>query len=405
MGFIKAELQQIAMSLRQEHAGKDVALAHLTSGNTVYYALHDSMKSEYPTSAIVELIQALNQHGSEGYVARVLRDGKQVYSTADPNTMDTAMAGMNGIGLEKLSGKPLPKEYERPYRGTYTLVASDRWTDRSPLRAFADVTSGPEPSVIFGGGKEAGAHTLDRLYMMAVFALVTSRFVRSYRGHGNANIGALLVSPVGKILAWSVNTKEHNSTCHAEVNLLQGCFLNAPGTSLDGARLYTTLKPCRMCAGMIHHAGGGKLHVLYGQGDPGEDAQNTVLDGTGRLHALDGTNPAVKAAMGILKATTGETEKVNLLARLEAEREQRKSEGAIAHTLSLRGSKELMRGAVRALEAKLVKYKPLEGGNPNVRRALKHIEPFLTRHGAHPKQINAVSDYLYEDPDAVGYYQ
>ena len=402
MGFNKVQLQQVAMALKKENPHKDIALAHLPSGDTVYYALHDIAKPHYPTSAIVELIQALNQHSTEGYNAKVLRDGKWVFSTAEPNVMDIEMAAMNGITLEKLSAKPLPKDYELPERGTYTLVASDRWTDSSPLREFADAEGGPEPAVIFGG-RAVGAHTLDRLYMMATFALVASRFIRKYQGHENANIGALLVSPVGKILAWSVNTKEHNSTCHAEVNLLQGCFRHSPGTSLDGARLYTTLKPCRMCAGMIRHAGGGLVHVLYGQGDPGVDAQNTVLDGTGRLHPLDGSSPDTKAVMTVLRTPEGVTEKANLLTRLEEEREARKAEGAIAQTLSLRGSKVLMRGAVRGMEGKLRKYAAPEGGNANVRRALAHIEPFLTRHGAHPRQINSVATYLYDNPDAVDY--
>jgi tRNA(Arg) A34 adenosine deaminase TadA len=402
MGFSKPELQQIAMSLKAAKPGHDVALAHLNTGNTVYYAYHDATRRSYPTSAIVELIQGLNQHDTPGYTDRVLRDGKRVFSTFEANTMDTEMARMNDITLEKLSAKGLPEEYERPARGTYVQVESDRWTARSPLLSFADVTGGPAPAVVFGGGKAAGAHTLDRLYMMAVFSLVASRFIRKYQGLADANIGALLVSSVGQILAWSVNTKEHNSTCHAEVNLLQGCFRNAPATVMDGARLYTTLKPCQMCAGMIQHTGGGRIDVIYGQGDPGEDAQETVLDGTGKLHALDGSKPGMKGVMAVLKTGPG-TEKANLLTRLEEEREATKAQGAIAHTLSLKGSKLLMRGAVRAMGAKLAKYRDPLAGNDNVRRALAHIEPFLTRHGAHPTQISAVSDYLYADADAVGY--
>ncbi|HEX5869744.1 MAG TPA: Bd3614 family nucleic acid deaminase, partial [Longimicrobium sp.] len=184
----------------------------------------------------------------------------------------------------------------------------------------------------------------------------------------------------------------------------QGYFRNVTvRPSLDGARLYTTLKPCRMCAGMIQHAGQGKLDVLYGQGDPGGDAQNTVLDGSGRLHALDGSNPTIKPVRTILMGADGIYGKANLLQELEQERERKKAKGTIATTLALQGSRERMRGAVRALELKMFNYSDPGHGKANVRRALDHIDPFLKRHGAHPDQIIDVSEYLYGDADAVPY--
>lgn len=125
-----------------------------------------------------------------------------------------------------------------------------------------------------------GFHTIHRIYMMAAYALVSKRFESSKTpGH---NIGAILVDSNGHILSWGLNTRWDHPTWHAEVNMLQSYFKrnkNAPSIPA-GARIYTTLKPCAMCAGMIHEAAAnvGGIKVYYGQADTGSHATNTALD-------------------------------------------------------------------------------------------------------------------------------
>lgn len=400
MGFDKVRLQQIAMSLKEQHRGLDLALTHdPSSANVVHYCL-DPLLPGAPTSAVVELIQALNDRKNPDY--RVLERSRWIYTTATPNLMDAEMAAMNGIRLEELSRKPLPKEYERP-PGTYLNDCSGLWGPKTPLRKFAVIAAATDPGVLLGGGLAARMHTLDRIYMMVAFSLVTNRFVRTYKKAElqGANIGAVLVSRTGSILAWSLNTKEFNSTMHAEVNLLQSYYLLTAEADLRGTRLYTTLKPCRMCAGMIAYYGRGEIEVFYGQNDAGEDAQGTALDGSHRLHALDGSAPDFKG----VKALQPSTATGSLAGLLEAERERTKAQGTIATTLGLRGSEVLMRSAVRTMGAKLAKYQTPHAVdlNDNVARVLRHVEPFLVSLGAAPRQIAAVADYLYCDRDATRY--
>jgi tRNA(Arg) A34 adenosine deaminase TadA len=65
-------------------------------------------------------------------------------------------------------------------------------------------------------------------------------------------------------------------TSHAEVNLLELWARPLPA----GSRVVSTLKPCRMCAGLVWDQAEDRRHVLvvYGEDDPGRGARATVLD-------------------------------------------------------------------------------------------------------------------------------
>jgi len=92
--------------------------------------------------------------------------------------------------------------------------------------------------------------------------------------HGHS-IGAVLVNSAGRVLVKSINTKAANVTFHAEVNLIQA-FVNKYGREVCAAEylIYTTLKPCKMCAAMIAHVL-PNCKVIYAQDDFGKHAQNT----------------------------------------------------------------------------------------------------------------------------------
>ncbi len=93
------------------------------------------------------------------------------------------------------------------------------------------------------------------------------------------SIAAILVSHQGELLAEAVNTSGLNRTLHAEVNLVQGYCAITQQRLPRGARIYTTLKSCKMCAGMIWTAAEDPmdLSVYFHQDDPGPHAQRTVF--------------------------------------------------------------------------------------------------------------------------------
>lgn len=89
-------------------------------------------------------------------------------------------------------------------------------------------------------------------------------------------IAALVVSAEGELLSWATNTSAVNKIKHAEFNAVRALGRAIP----EGARIYTTLKPCRLCAGAIWQAcvDPASVKVAYLEDDPGALARGTVLD-------------------------------------------------------------------------------------------------------------------------------
>lgn len=110
----------------------------------------------------------------------------------------------------------------------------------------------------------------DHTYMTAAM-----EEARKAADRGEVPIGAVLVSPDGKIIARSGNATIALSdpTAHAEINVIrEGCRL-AGAQRIPDYDLFVTLEPCAMCAGAIAFArirrlvfaapdpkGGGVLH-------------------------------------------------------------------------------------------------------------------------------------------------
>ncbi len=120
-----------------------------------------------------------------------------------------------------------------------------------------------------------------RIYMMAAWYLVLHR--QTCMGDGGVvvghNIGSILVGPTGRVLAWGLNTVDDNYTFHAEVNAIQSYWSVHAARVPAGSFLYTTLKSCKMCAGVIWaNAGPGAVTVFYDHEDTGKHATGTRLD-------------------------------------------------------------------------------------------------------------------------------
>jgi tRNA(Arg) A34 adenosine deaminase TadA len=101
--------------------------------------------------------------------------------------------------------------------------------------------------------------------------------LQNARYESDRPIAALLVSKENEILGAAINTNAKNRTLHAEMNLIEACHEQRIP---KGARIYSTLKPCKMCAGMIVDSAEelSSLRVVYAENDPGKNAQNTALD-------------------------------------------------------------------------------------------------------------------------------
>lgn len=94
------------------------------------------------------------------------------------------------------------------------------------------------------------------------------------KGHGGP-FGAVLVKN-GEILAIEHNTvlKEHDCTCHAEINVIRKVCKKYKTFDLSSCEIYTTGKPCKMCEGAINWA---KIKMVY-YGNSYKDAFNMGFD-------------------------------------------------------------------------------------------------------------------------------
>ncbi len=114
-------------------------------------------------------------------------------------------------------------------------------------------------------------------------------------------VAALLVSREGRCLGWAPNRNALNRTQHAEVNLVQGYLARYPAGLPPGASVYVSLKPCKMCAGMLWDAAAEirSLRVVYALDDPGPKARNTVLDraSAARMQAAAGKSALLELGL------------------------------------------------------------------------------------------------------------
>ena len=95
---------------------------------------------------------------------------------------------------------------------------------------------------------------------------------------GDVPVGAVLVDPLGEVVARSANERERSGdpTAHAEMLALRAGASRFPGWRLEGHTLVVTLEPCTMCAGAIVLSRVARL--VYGAVDPKAGAVGSLWD-------------------------------------------------------------------------------------------------------------------------------
>ncbi len=93
---------------------------------------------------------------------------------------------------------------------------------------------------------------------------------------GEVPVGAVVVSPEGKILSRGRNSPvgSNDPTAHAEILALRAAARKLGNYRLAGCRLVVTLEPCPMCAGAAVSA--RVAEIIYGAEDPKSGAVATL---------------------------------------------------------------------------------------------------------------------------------
>ena len=91
---------------------------------------------------------------------------------------------------------------------------------------------------------------------------------RAAAGRGEVPVGAVILSPQGRVVAAAGNrTRElSDPTAHAEILALRAACAKAGTERLPGHVLWVTLEPCPMCAAAI--AAARIATLFYGADDP-----------------------------------------------------------------------------------------------------------------------------------------
>lgn len=94
---------------------------------------------------------------------------------------------------------------------------------------------------------------------------------------GEVPVGAVVVSPAGKILGRGNNSvlRTHDPSAHAEIIALREAGVALGNYRLLDCVLVSTLEPCAMCAGALLHARVGRL--IFAAHDPKAGACGSVL--------------------------------------------------------------------------------------------------------------------------------
>ena len=140
---------------------------------------------------------------------------------------------------------------------------------------------------------EAEKHEILTLLAYSIAYIDSQSDAQKGRGY---NIAAVLLNKDDKndsILFWGRNcvNQETDFSSHAEVNTMEGYVRSAQRDTLAGLRLYTTLEPCAMCAGMATL--GPISLVVYGQTDSGSGGVLQLLDSAGRNRPTPLPSPTV----------------------------------------------------------------------------------------------------------------
>lgn len=231
-------------------------LAVLPAGETTYFS--KSPKGCAPfLSAPVVLIQGIYDRKPE-LARRIVRH--RIFTSAPSSA---ALQGLIRVAAKRITAElPLTD---------FVFRSSESW-----IQIEAASIAFPETLPLPGSPVSPS----DDAFMKIARDLALSISRQKARHECDRPIAAILVSGENKILASAVNTNARNRTLHAEMNLLRQFHEKTGNLLPPRSRIYTTLKPCKMCAGMIWDCAQDRasLQVIYAENDPGTNARHTALD-------------------------------------------------------------------------------------------------------------------------------
>jgi len=209
----------------------------------------------------------------------------------------------------------------------------------SAAPSCASTASHASAPLVPGDGLDPVTEERDRILSLLAYSVVFQDWQESGDGARGYNIGAVLVSPAGEPVAWSLNCNNllQDGTQHAETRLIQHWLRDARSYNLEGFEIFTTLEPCAQCSGMM--AMQKIRRAVYGQTDDryGKAIERLALDS----RAVGGFEPYPRFP-------TSERARLELTERIDASASR--SGQSITDWLYSASARELFEAADRELE-------------------------------------------------------
>lgn len=251
-------------------ARPDRDLAFVEHQGTVYYAFYPKT-AVAPSSAVVKLLQGLFDQFVD-HTFFILR--QRIYTTAPLTEM---CRGMIKVVAKRVTGPIQAMDHKEVLELKFVEIGeSDQVMTRVNLLSAENQAPVSEVATWMSLQKPLNPKDYLRLAGELACRVPRGEVLHDY----NRDIAAILVDAQGEILSYGINSNSKNKTLHAEVNLLQRFYRESQKRIPPGAVLYSTHKPCKMCAGMIYHWCEDLQHfkVYYSVEESGVLSRQTVLD-------------------------------------------------------------------------------------------------------------------------------
>jgi tRNA(Arg) A34 adenosine deaminase TadA len=234
---------------------------------------------------------------------------------------------------------------------------------------------------------EAGTRTIHRLYLATAFTILRKRHADAHDG-----VVALVVDKEGNIISWGM--KNPNVPCwHGE----SSAIMRLDGKLPAGCCIFSTLRPCAMCAGLIYQASDGTAKAFSGQEDPRGAAAQSLLNTTKQSLILDGNKSHV-GARGILlgdkpdpgKQDSREVMSTKLKTMFAAQSKDKEGLKSTIDYIATPAASELIKAAELGLKKKFEKYGADNSkGNPQTRAVITYLVAFLQSLGLTVENLGA----------------
>ncbi len=285
-----------AANIAQILAFENCELAFVERDGVVYFARYPKGVSA-PSSAVVKLLQGIfDQFVDHSFF--ILRN--RIFTTSYVGEMEK---GMVKVVAKRLCDGIVPvKEVpsaELESESNLIPTVSSGTKVLAPLKALRFLEIGTTPEICvstrhLNAANEASLSDLCSIGHMSLKALSNdpSSWLQAAAQLSRANprgdvlhefdrgIAAILVGPEGQVLGFGVNSNSKNKTLHAEVNMVQRYYREQGQKIPRGSKIYSTHKPCKMCAGMIYDwcEEPQSIEVVYSVEETGRLSSETVLD-------------------------------------------------------------------------------------------------------------------------------